>query len=65
LARSGEPEIEIHWSADGECVAEVVHGEANARLIAACPAMWDYIILKAAEGDMEALKIMESVNASS
>lgn len=28
---------EIHFSDDGECVAEVVHGEANAKLIAAAP----------------------------
>lgn len=39
LARSGLPEFEIHWSNDGECVAEVVHGEADARLIAAAPDM--------------------------
>ena len=30
---------EIHWSDDGECVAEVVHGEADAMLIAAAPDM--------------------------
>ena len=29
--------FEIHWSAIGECIAECVHGEANARLIAAAP----------------------------
>lgn len=28
---------EIHWSDDGECVAEVVHGEEDARLIADAP----------------------------
>lgn len=28
---------EIHYSDDGECVAEVVHGEADAKLIAAAP----------------------------
>lgn len=38
-ARSGLPEFEIHWSADGECVAEIVHGEADARLIALAPEM--------------------------
>jgi hypothetical protein len=37
LARSGLPEFEIHWSDLGECVAEVVHGEEAARLIAAAP----------------------------
>lgn len=36
-ARSGLPEFEIHWSDIGECVAEIVHGEANASLIAAAP----------------------------
>ena len=28
---------EIHWSDDGECVAEVVHGQDDANLIAAAP----------------------------
>jgi hypothetical protein len=37
FARSGVPEFEIHWSDFGECVAEVVHGEDAARLIAAAP----------------------------
>jgi hypothetical protein len=37
LSRSGLPEYQIHWSDIGECVAEIVHGEANARLIAAAP----------------------------
>lgn len=37
LARSGLPEYQIHWSDIGECVAEVVHGDADARLIAAAP----------------------------
>jgi aryl-alcohol dehydrogenase-like predicted oxidoreductase len=37
---SGVPDIyQIHWSDIGECVAEIVHGEANARLIAAAPEM--------------------------
>lgn len=29
--------FEIHWSDAGECIAEFVHGEADARLIAAAP----------------------------
>ena len=37
LARSGLPEYEIHWSDIGECIAERVHGEAEAHLIAAAP----------------------------
>ena len=32
---------EIHWSDDGECVAEIVHGEADANLIAAAPDLLD------------------------
>jgi hypothetical protein len=37
LSRSGLPEYQIHWSDIGECVAEVVHGTADAQLIAAAP----------------------------
>ncbi|MCC4240345.1 hypothetical protein [Thalassospira povalilytica] len=39
LARSGQTEYEIHWSEDGECVAEIVHGAPDAHLIAAAPEM--------------------------
>ena len=35
--RVGFSTHEIHFSDDGECVAEVVHDEANAKLIAAAP----------------------------
>jgi len=38
-ARSGVTEYEIHWSDDGECVAEIVHGAPDAHLIAAAPEM--------------------------
>lgn len=32
----GVPHLfQIQWSKDGECVAEIVHGEANATLLAA------------------------------
>ena len=41
LSRSGLPEYQIHWSDIGECVAEVVHGTANAHLIAAAPELLD------------------------
>lgn len=37
----GYAEYEIHHGTDGECVAEVVHGEANACLLAAAPEMLD------------------------
>lgn len=37
----GYAEYEIHHGAIGECVAEVVHGESNARLLAAAPEMLD------------------------
>lgn len=33
----GYAEYEIHYGTDGECVAEVVHGEGNAKLLAAAP----------------------------
>lgn len=32
--------------------------EANARLIAACPVMYDYIAQKAKDGDAEAVRLM-------
>lgn len=35
---------EIHFSDDGECIAEVVHGEANAKLIAAAPQLLEAAI---------------------
>lgn len=35
--------------------------EANARLIAAAPRMFDYIAARAADGDPEATQIMESL----
>ena len=33
--------FEIHWSDAGECIAEFVHGEPDARLIAAAPDLLD------------------------
>ena len=38
---------------------------ANARLIAAAPTMYEYIILSASKGCATAKKIMEAINASS
>lgn len=38
-SRSGVTEYEIHWSEDGECIAEIVHGAEAAALIAAAPHM--------------------------
>ena len=35
---------------------------ANARLIAACPSMYEYIARKAQEGDIEARGIIKSIN---
>ena len=38
----GQDDIyEIHWSKFGECVAEIVHGEANANLFAASKDMYE------------------------
>lgn len=38
---------EIHFSDDGECVAEVVHEKHDALLIAQAPVMIDYMIERA------------------
>lgn len=35
---------EIHRSDDGECVAEIVHGEADATLIAAAPDLFEALV---------------------
>jgi len=38
---NGNPDLyEIHWSEHGECVAEIVHGEVEASLIAAAPELY-------------------------
>lgn len=39
--------------------------QANARLIAAAPSMYDYLRRKAADGCREAQEIMEVINANS
>ena len=39
--------------------------EANARLIAAAPVMYDYIAASAAAGDAKALRILEAVRGNS
>ncbi len=36
----GDEIFEIHWSEDGECVAEIVHGANDAHLIAVAPKMY-------------------------
>jgi hypothetical protein len=38
--------------------------EANARLIAASPSLFDYVARKASEGDPEAVKLVEAVTAA-
>lgn len=43
---------------DGASRAEV---EANARLIAACPAMYSFVEKRAAEGDAEAVALLASI----
>jgi hypothetical protein len=45
---SGTPELfQIHWSDDGECVSEIVHGAANAHLISAAPELLEALKLVA------------------
>lgn len=52
----------------GIAIAETVPATgkemANARLIAASPTMFDYIIARSALGDAEASAILESINAA-
>lgn len=38
---NGVKGFEIHWSDDGECVTDHVYTEADAKLIAAAPAMYE------------------------
>jgi len=40
-----------------------INTKANARLIAACPDMYEYILNKANDGDKYAAKIINSINA--
>jgi len=40
----GYAEWEVHYGTETECVAEVVHEEGNARLIAAAPELLEVII---------------------
>lgn len=47
----GFAEWEIHYSDDGECVAEIVHKEEDARLIAESPAMYE--LLKELEKELQ------------
>ena len=35
--------------------------KANARLIAECPAMYDYILIQARRGDMQAQKLIDKI----
>jgi len=37
----GKEWFEIHWSKDGECVAEIVHNESDADLLAASKDMYE------------------------
>ena len=40
-----------------------VQGPANARLIAAAPKMYDFIVSRAEAGDLEASKLMDEIHA--
>lgn len=73
LKRSANDEIiGVILGSDDNLVAttgyRVVPGEceddANARLIAASPRMYDYIEKRAAEGDTEAASILEGIHAA-
>lgn len=45
-------------------VSDADNAEANARLIAAAPTMYEYVAIQAASGDNEAIKILEAINGS-
>ena len=45
-------------------IGDLVDSESNARLIAAAPTMFGYIETMAALGDMDAIKIMDGLNAT-
>ena len=42
-------------------VDDVIDGEANARLIAASPTLFDFVAKKAAEGDADAARIISLI----
>jgi hypothetical protein len=57
---------EIHWSDYGECVAEIVHGEHNANLIAAAPELFEAleeIVHWVKQGDYEVEFLEKSIKA--
>ena len=53
---------EIHYSKDGECVAEIVHEDADARLIAAAPDMYE-ALKKADFAIMQVPAVSEGVSS--
>jgi hypothetical protein len=55
--KKGESTHEIQYGEDGECVAEIVHGEFNAKLIALAPEMLEIL--------EDALHVFETTDASS
>jgi hypothetical protein len=53
------------WPYEWDAAVSQVEAVANARLIAAAPAMHSFIQKRAAEGDAEAASILEAINAHS
>lgn len=68
-ARSGEWLVSFDAGSKGRgiAIAETRAGsgseEANARLIAASPTMYDYLVERAQSGDARAASIVEAINA--
>ena len=68
-ARSGEWLVSFNAGSKGRgiAIAETRAGsgneEANARLIAASPTMYDYLVERAQSGDARAASIVEAINA--
>lgn len=65
IASLGEPVDYVGLPKEDLSAAINAEIEANAHLIAASPTMYDYIARKAAEGDEEAKRVVETIHARS
>lgn len=59
---NGKEKIVMHVSNESELKDEVLaENEANAKLIAACPSFFDFVVKKKAQGDKEAADLLNSL----
>lgn len=47
---------------DETTICETHYGDANARLIAASPSLYEYVLKKSKDGDIEAIKLLKDLN---